>query len=495
MRVVIGTQALINPAGTETYVSLVARELQRLGHDVVVSAGELGPMAAHVEQQGIVVAHDAADLPASCDAILANDALCATSLAARYPGARLVQVAHSDLFDHQLPVLLPGVVDAVVVCSDRFAERVRAVALDVPVIRLRLPVDADRFVGNGRLPNRPRRALIVSNYLHGERRDALVAAWEAQGVTCTQIGVHSEVVFDPAIPMREADIVVGKAGAALEGMACGRAVYVYDQFGGDGWVTPETYAAFESDNLAGLASPAPRTPAQLATDLAGYDPAMGWLNEELIRTHHASRRHAQELVAVLRGERGSPQREPAVLAEVTRLTRVAWGASQRALSIEHELVALRDRVLAAEAQVAAREGVARESERHREHARNAEAELEATRAQLAAREHELAALHTELHSHRSELNATQTELAAHRSELTATQTELAAHQSALEAAHAEVAALGAALATSRSELLASHERTAEAEHRLAEAHELLGTSRARAGLAAGRVADRLLRRR
>jgi len=55
MRVVIATQALVNPAGTETYVSLVAREMQRLGHEVVVAAEQLGPMAAHIEAQGIVV--------------------------------------------------------------------------------------------------------------------------------------------------------------------------------------------------------------------------------------------------------------------------------------------------------------------------------------------------------------------------------------------------------------------------------------------------------
>ena len=393
MRVVIATTALVNPAGTETYVALVARELQRLGHETVVSAVELGAMADHIEQQGIVLARTAAQLPPDCDAILANDAICATSLAARYPGTRLVHVAHSDLFDHQLPALVPGVVDAVVVCSDRFESRVRALALDVPVVRLRLPVDADRFVGSGPLPARPRRALIVSNYLDGERRRALVETWEAHGVACTQIGVLTEVDFDPAASMRMADVVVAKAGAALEAMACGRAVYVYDQFGGDGWITPENYAAIEADNLAGLSSPLPRTRRQLAADLADYDTDMGWINEELVRTHHGARKHAQELVAVLSADHAGPPVAPTVLSELTRLTRVAWGADRRALSAHQELVRLRERVLAAEADLDAREHAARESERHRERAENAERELVTWRERALEAQRQLAHAH------------------------------------------------------------------------------------------------------
>ncbi|MEA2221613.1 MAG: hypothetical protein QOJ35_4239 [Solirubrobacteraceae bacterium] len=488
MRILIATQALVNPAGTETYVLVVARELQRLGHDVVVAAERLGPMAAHVEAQGIVVARGAAELPDACDAILANDAISATSFAARHPGVRLVQVAHSDLFDHQLPVLLPGVVDAVVVCSDRFAARVRALALDVPVVRLRLPVDADRFAGNGRLPARPRRAVIVSNYLTGERRRALVDAWEAQGVTCTQIGVLGEAVLDPSAAMRDADIVVGKSLAALEGMACGRAVYVYDQFGGDGWVTPESYPAFEADNMAGLSSATPRSPAQLAADLVDYDPDMGWINEELIRTHHASRRHAHELVDVLRAGRASPPVPTSVLTEITRLTRVAWGASQRTLSVEHELAALRERVLEAESQVAAREHVARESEQHLERAENAERELAAWTGRAENAERELAAWTGRAENAERELAAWTARARRAEAGAAGARSELAAWTA--RAQRAEAGAAGA-----RSELAACRERGREAERQLAEAQRRLATARVRAGLAAGRAVDRLRRRR
>ena len=38
-------------------------------------------------------------------------------------------------------------------------------------------------------------------------------------------------------------------------MSCGRPAYVYDAFGGDGWVTADTYDAIEADALAGQAFP------------------------------------------------------------------------------------------------------------------------------------------------------------------------------------------------------------------------------------------------
>jgi hypothetical protein len=44
--------------------------------------------------------------------VYAQDAIMAGALAKRYPDTRLVAFAHSDLFDHQLPGLLPDVVSA-----------------------------------------------------------------------------------------------------------------------------------------------------------------------------------------------------------------------------------------------------------------------------------------------------------------------------------------------------------------------------------------------
>jgi hypothetical protein len=75
---------------------------------------------------------------------------------------------------------------------------------------------------------------------------------------------------------------------------------------------------------------------------------MGWLNRELVKAHHAARRHAIELVDVLGGQ-ASPSRRPLDgLTEIARLTRANRDAERRALVLQREAVALRERTVAAE---------------------------------------------------------------------------------------------------------------------------------------------------
>jgi hypothetical protein len=370
MRIVIGTHLLVHPGGTETYVTTVAQELQRLGHDVVLTAEEFGAVAEHAAEQGLRVARADSELPDACDAVLAHDATMAVALAARYRDARLVYVAHSDLSDHQLPTLLPGVVDTVVACSDRLAMRMRALPLTVPIVRMREPIQTDRFHEVGPLPLRPRRALILSNYLDGERRRALVDAWEGAGVEISSVGAPTGMSLDPRSAISEADIVVAKARAALEAMCCGRAVYLYDQFGGDGWVTPDNYPALEADNFAGHTTSSPRTPEQLAADLDDYHRDMGWVNAELVRLNHGARHHANELVAILRGERVRPPDDTDALLEIRRLGRVNRAAEMRVGMLEHQTAVLDRRARAAEAEFEAWQGRALEAEQQLADARS-----------------------------------------------------------------------------------------------------------------------------
>jgi len=344
MRVVLGTFSFAQPGGTESYVFTVAHELRRLGHEPIVVAEEYGPMADFSARRGIDVARRMDELPPACDAVLAHDGIMTGALAERYPAARLVYVAHSDAYDHQLPILLPGVVAAVVAPSDRTAKRIRALALEVPIVRLRQPIDTERFADAGPIRARPRQALLLSHYLRGERRNALVSAWEAAGVQCIQVGSPGQLELDVVPAIAQADIVVAKARAALEGMSCGRAVYVCDDPGADGWVTEANYPALEADNFAGQATP---SPPDFGADLERYRPDMGWINRELVRTHHNARRHAAELVQILRAV--EPPREGVTAAgEIGRLTRSNWGTQQQVLALKQEAIILRERTLAAE---------------------------------------------------------------------------------------------------------------------------------------------------
>ena len=344
MRVVIGVLALAYPGGTETYCLTVARALERLGHEVTLFADELGPLAERAVDGGFDVARELTELPAQCEAVLANDAITAGLLAGRYPDTRLVYCVHSSLFEVQTPPLDSGIVDAIVAPSDRLAAHAHALALDVPVVRLAQPIDTERFLPSEapRLP--PRRALLLSSYLEDRRREALVETWTAAGIECVQVGAADRVVFDVRPEIAQADIVVAKARAALEAMACGKAVYVFDGFGGDGWVTADSYPALEADNFAGQATDRPVDRHRLAADLDRYDPDMGWINREIVIRNHSARSHAHQLVELLRGP--SPRRPDSVssAAATARTVRYAWRMQRRAASSAREAAALRAQV-------------------------------------------------------------------------------------------------------------------------------------------------------
>jgi hypothetical protein len=136
----------------------------------------------------------------------------------------------------------------------------------------------------------------------------------------------------------------------LEGMACGKAVFVYDQFGGDGWVTAERYPAMEADNFAGQSRPPIATPAQLEDELERYSAPMGTVNRELAVTFHGARAHAHDLCALLEHVDAPADLSEAPLRELSRLVRLQWLTEQRALGFEEasrrahaELDALRRR--------------------------------------------------------------------------------------------------------------------------------------------------------
>jgi hypothetical protein len=321
--------------GTESYLLTTAEQLERLGHSVTVYAPQPGPMAEVAERRGVRVAVGADALPDRCDLAYPQDGATAYDLAGRYPEAPQAFRLASELSDLQLPPELPGVVEAVVVLAERFARRARALALHARLVRLRQPIDTERFAPLDSLRPRPRRAVLLGNWLRGARRELLVRTWTEAGIECRQVGLDGGWDPAPERAIADADIVVGKGRAALEGMACGKAVYLFDFIGGDGWVTPEHYEAMEADAFGGAALGRDVSAESLRVDLERYDPQMGVANRDLTTRNHSARHHAQHLVDVFR-ELAPREHPPDEAAELARLVRVQWATDDRVLGLNAE---------------------------------------------------------------------------------------------------------------------------------------------------------------
>jgi hypothetical protein len=326
MDFVLANRILIHPGGTEVHLVTIGEQLQRLGHEVVLYAPELGPFADYARRRGLEVRGSLRELPERCDVVFAQDGIVAYELAERYPRALNVFRVCGDVYDFQLPPQLTGVLDLIVVLSERYERLARATAVTAPIVRLRVPVDVSRLVPLGALRERVERAVLLGNY--PARDDLVREAWGPAGVEVRRVG-FTDQSYDVAEAIADADVVVAKSRAALDAMACGRAVYVLDVFGGDGWVTPERYPALEADQFAGQATERVLDVASLAADLPGYSPGMGPVNRDLVLQHHDPRNHVLELVRAI-GEHRSQERPRAPLRELSRLTALQWSWEETA---------------------------------------------------------------------------------------------------------------------------------------------------------------------
>jgi hypothetical protein len=339
MNLVLATNHL-GLGGSESYLLTVAEQLDRLGHEAVIYAPESGQGASVARERGLVVVGEG-ELPAECDAALVQDGGVSMQLAERFPRSPQLFVAHSESFDLQAPPQLEGLLGAVVALNDRVERRIRSFATEVEVVRLRQPIDTERFVPGPPLPRVARCALLLSNAPNRDRLEMLDSACRSAGLRLEHLGGRNGQSTDPRRALAEADVVIGYGRSILESMACGRAAYVYDWNGGDGWVTLETYPEIEADGIGGRSGRSVLDGERLGEELRRYDPTMGPVNHDLVMAHHRANAHAQQLVEILRGMARPPARPPAPLQEMARLVRLEWRARSDVHALTHEVAELR----------------------------------------------------------------------------------------------------------------------------------------------------------
>jgi hypothetical protein len=339
MRLLLATNHL-GLGGSESYLLTVAEQLERLGHEVAIFAPEPDRGAEVAEERRLAVIGEAG-LAEDYDAALVQDAGVSFTIADRCPRLPQLFVAHSVKFDLQAPPRLAGLVEIVVVLNERVATRMRSYALDAEVVRLRQPIDTARFIPRAPLPEVAQRALLLSNTSNDDRLAMLKGACAEAGLELRRLGGLSGQATDIRPALADAEIVIGYGRSILEAMASGRAAYVYDWKGGDGWMTPDSYTAIEADGFAGSAGGSIADAAQLTADLRRYSAGMGPVNHDLVMANHKASEHAQRLVELFGRLAQPPPRPPAPLQEMARLVRLEWRARVDIHSLVHENAHLR----------------------------------------------------------------------------------------------------------------------------------------------------------
>jgi hypothetical protein len=417
VRLVLANNHLRDRGGSETYLLTVAHELERLGHDVVLFAGEPpGDGVPLARSEGLRFATHLDEVGPPPDRVLVQDGIVSGVLAAAYPNVPQLLVAHGVVHAFQLPPVLPGAVRAVVALNERVAARARATAGAAEVVRLRQPVDLTRFRPGPAPHEPPVRLLLFGNHQDAQRIEGLRRTCEARGIDVVAAGGSAGAVASPENVLAEADIVVGYGRCIVEAMATGRCAYVYDRFGSDGWLDAATYAALEATGFNGKAGLAPPGVDDFATALNSYDPRRGLEGRDLAYRHHDVRDHVAALLRLLLDMPGAGPAEPVVALEIARLWREQWRWERRVVGATNTIAQQQqaldqarreasERVTKAEAALLHAQASLDEARALTQRLADAQtvkvaevetlrAELDARSAALAAREAELAACRT-----------------------------------------------------------------------------------------------------
>jgi hypothetical protein len=240
-RILITNNTLSGRAGTELYVRDVASELLARGHQVVAYSSILGEVAEEIRAATIPVVDrlDAVSVPPHV--IHGHHHLETMTALLHYPEVPAIYFCHGWLPTEEMPPKFPRILRYVAVdrtCRDRLIDE-----NGIPPERVHLLlnfVDLKRFKPRGPLPEKPARALVLSN--SATESSSLPAIREA----CARFDISLDAVGQavrnatrcPESLLPHYDLVFAKGRAALEALAVGAAVIPCDTVGVGPMVTP-----------------------------------------------------------------------------------------------------------------------------------------------------------------------------------------------------------------------------------------------------------------
>lgn len=243
MKLLLAMCVMANRTGAELFVRDVALALQQRGHTVTVYAPIMGEMVDELRARCVACVTDLQRIVEPPDLILGNTREETVACMARFLGVPAISICHDRTAPHGQPPRLTRIRQHIAVdanCAERLYLEHGIAQAAVQIIGN--GVDLRRFQPRSPLPDRPLRAAIFSNYAtEGEETSAIRAACEVQGIALDVVGsgVGCQAV-SPEMVLGQYDLVFAKARAAMEAMAVGCAVVLFNEgMGLGGMVTRE----------------------------------------------------------------------------------------------------------------------------------------------------------------------------------------------------------------------------------------------------------------
>jgi hypothetical protein len=302
LRVLITNLSLWPPSGTGLYVRDLALELQRQGHTPVVFSSTVGDVARELRAAGIPVTDRLDRIRVEPNVIHAHQHAPAVVALRRWPTVPAIFVCHDQSSPYDRTPIHPSIrryLGVSRVCIQRLVRD--GAPADQTGLLLNF-VDLARFVPRAALPERPRRALVFSNYAHeGSHLPAVVDACRRAGLELDIVGAAAgRIATDPERLLGQYDIVFAKAKAAMEAMAVGTAVILCDFSGTGPLVTSDEFDRLRPLNFGFEALRGPLDAEPLLREIARYDAADAVRVRDRLRTSAGLVGATEELVAIYR---------------------------------------------------------------------------------------------------------------------------------------------------------------------------------------------------
>jgi hypothetical protein len=274
LRILFTNITLASRTGTEVYIKEAALGLLRRGHTPLVYSPDLGEIAAEIRAATIPVVDDLARLGAPPDLIHGHHHQQAMTALLHFPGVPAIFATHDWTIWHDAPPLFPRIRRYVAVDWTNRDRILFEHGISEERVRVLLNwVDLDRFPPRGPLPERPRRALVFSNYARNDTH--LPAVQEA----CRRAGLPLDVVgsgvgrslANPGEVIAGYDVVFAKAKSALEALAVGTAVVLCDFRGLGQMVTSADFDTLRRLNFGLRTLRQPLAPDLILKEIERYD--------------------------------------------------------------------------------------------------------------------------------------------------------------------------------------------------------------------------------
>ncbi|MGH9765462.1 MAG: glycosyltransferase [Blastocatellia bacterium] len=276
LKVLITNNALGERAGSELYVRDLALGLLRRGHTPILYSTVLGEVADELRIATIPIVDNLESMSIEPDIIHGHHHLETMTALLRFPSVPAIYLCHGWIPWEEAPPKFPRVLRYLAV-DDLCRERL-VIEHGIPDERVGVLlnfVDLDRFRPRPPLLGRPRRGLVFTNQILQSRSlEALRQACELHGIELETIGrgfgaAHSR----PEDILANYDIVFAKARAAMEALAVGTAVVLYDKAGLGPMVTSEEFDRLRSLNFGIRTLAVSRVTTEAVEDqISRYDP-------------------------------------------------------------------------------------------------------------------------------------------------------------------------------------------------------------------------------